>query len=104
MQAPQNGRSTQPKALGAGYLFGIPVGDLGWFASLLMGTALGFAAFFAATFFAIFGILIYNSAAHGTVDFALSYKRVGLPVGLVVLVLALGYLGAMWVRRQVGRK
>ena len=38
------------RTLGAGYLFGAPVGDLGWFASLLMGTATGFAAFFAATF------------------------------------------------------
>jgi hypothetical protein len=26
---------------------------------------------------------------------------VGLPVGLLVLVLALGYLGTLWVRRQL---
>ena len=86
---------------GPGYLFGIPLGDLGWFTSLLMSFALGFAAFFAATFFAIFGVLIYNTATHHAVDFALTYKRVGIPVGLLVLVVALGYLGTLWVRRQL---
>ncbi|HWZ01256.1 MAG TPA: hypothetical protein VNX17_09260 [Edaphobacter sp.] len=68
-----------------------------------MSFALGFAAFFAATFFAIFAVLIYNTATHHAVDFALTYKRVGIPVGLLVLVVALGYLGTLWVRRQLRR-
>jgi hypothetical protein len=89
------------RAFGAGYVLGIPLGDLGWFASLLLGFAAGFAAFFAATFCGIFGILIWNSATHGTVDFALSYRAVGLPVGVVVTVVALGYLGTMWARRML---
>ncbi len=76
------------------------MGDLGWFTSLLMSFALGFAAFFAATFFAIIGTLIYSTATHRTVDFALTYKWAGLPVGLLVLVAALAYLGTLWVRRQ----
>ena len=101
--ASQHGNSTSPRTFGSGYLFGVPLGDLGWFASLLMSFALGFAAFFAATFFAIFGVLIYNTATHHAVDFALTYKRVGLPVGLLVLVVALGYLGTLWVRRQLRR-
>jgi len=102
---PQNGTPGRSggRASGPGTLFGVPVGDLGWFASLLMGTATGFAAFFAATFLGIFGILIYNTAAHGNVDFSYSYLRVGLPVGLVVLVVALGYLGTLWVRRITRR-
>jgi hypothetical protein len=33
----------------------------------------------------------------------LTYKRVGLPVGLLVLVVTLGYLGTLWVRRQLRR-
>jgi len=90
-----------PKAFGAGYLFGVPMGDLGWFTSLLMGVATGFAAFFAATFCGIVGILVWNGSTHGTVDYALSYRAVGLPVGLAVMALALGVLGTMWVRRML---
>jgi hypothetical protein len=97
----QHRSSTSPQTSGPGYLFGIPLGDLGWFTSLLMSFALGFAAFFAATFFAIFGVLIYNTATHHAVDFALTYKRVGLPVGVLVLAVTLGYLGTLWVRRQL---
>jgi hypothetical protein len=103
-QASQIRRSTTPRTVGAGYLFGVPLGDLGWFTSLLMSFALGFTAFFAATFFAIFAILIYNTTTHHAVDFALTYSRVGLPVGLLVLVVALGYLGTLWVRRQIRRE
>ena len=101
--ASQHGNSVSPRTFGSGYLFGVPLGDLGWFASLLMSFALGFAAFFAATFFAIFGVLIYNTTTHHAVDFALTYKRAGLPVGILVLVMALGYLGTLWVRRQLRR-
>ena len=84
-------------------LFGAPIGDLGWFASVLMGTAAGFAAFFAATFCGIVYVLISNSAGHGTLDYSLSYMRVGLPVGILVLVVSLGYLGVLWVRRITRR-
>jgi hypothetical protein len=97
----QQGSSTSPRTVGSGYLFGVPLGDLGWFSSLLMSFAVAFAAFFAATFFAIFAVLIYNTATHHAVDFALTYKRVGLPVGLLMLLLSLGYLGTLWVRRHL---
>jgi uncharacterized BrkB/YihY/UPF0761 family membrane protein len=100
-QASQNGSSASPRTFGAGYLFGVPLGDLGWFTSLLMSFALGFAAFFAATFCAIVGILFYNTATHHAVDFSLTYTRVGLPVGVLVLLVALLYLGTLWVRRQL---
>ena len=97
----QHGNS--PRTVGSGYLFGVPLGDLGWLSSLLMSFALGFAAFFAATFCAIIGTLFYNTATHHAIDFSLTYKRVGLPVGLLVLVLTLGYLGTLWVLRQLRR-
>jgi hypothetical protein len=102
-QAPQTEGSTTSRTVGAGYLFGVPLGDLGWFSSLLMSFAMGFAAFFAATFCAIIGILFYNTATHHAVDFALTYRRVGLPAGLLVLAVTLGYLGTLWLRRQLRR-
>ena len=82
-----------------GVLLGVPLGDLGWFQSLLMGFALGFAVFFLATFVSILALLVYSTAGHHAVDFSWSYKRVGLPAGLVAGVLALGFLGVQYARR-----
>jgi hypothetical protein len=85
---------------GSTTLFGVPIGDLGWFASLLMGTATAFAAFFAATFVGIVFIMVWNSTGHGALDYSFSYMRLGVPVGALVLVISLGYLGVLWVRRM----
>jgi hypothetical protein len=100
--SPTNAHPT-PRTFAAGYLFGIPLADLGWFGSLLIGVASGFFAFFASTFCAIFVILICNTAFHGTIDFALSYRRVGFPIGLVVMTFALLYLGTLWFKRILRR-
>ena len=83
-----------------GVLFGIPLGNLGWFQSLLMGVATGMAAFFLTTFLAIVGMLVYMMATGGHPDFAMTYKRAGFPVGVVVMALALGFLGVQWARRM----
>lgn len=101
--AAPSGTTLRPRALGSGFLFGVPVGDLGWFATLVMGLATGFAAFFAATFFGIIGILVYNTAGRHTLDFAISYRRIGLPIGILVSLLALSYLVSLWIRRQIRR-
>jgi hypothetical protein len=90
-------------SFGDGYVFGIPLGNLGWFGSLLIAVAAGFLTFFATTFCAIFGILLYNTFTHSTVDFAFSYRRVGLPCGLVVLAFASIYLARLWVKRVSSR-
>ena len=68
-----------------------------------MGAAAGFAAFFAATFLGIVTILMAEHRGAPELDFALSYRRVGLPVGLVVLATAWSYLGTLWLRRQLRR-
>jgi len=83
-----------------GVVLGIPLGDLGWFQSLLIGTALGMACFFASTFCAIMGFLVYLSVTHHPVDFALTYRVIGFPIGLVVLVVSYAYLGFLWIRRK----
>jgi hypothetical protein len=100
--SPTNAPAT-PRTFGAGYLFGMPLGDLGWFGSLLIGVASGFLAFFASTFCAIVFILVYNTATHGNIDFALSYRRVGFPIGVVVMAFALSYLGRLWLKRILRR-
>ena len=89
------------KARREGTLFGIPMGDLGWFQSLLMGLAAGFTAFFLATLLAIIGFALYTGFSHHPVDFALTYKRGGLPIGLAVGIAALAFLAVQWIRRLV---
>jgi hypothetical protein len=85
---------------GETYLFGIPIGGLGWFATLLMGAAAGFATFFAATFLGILGVAIANGAGHANLSFAASYRDVGFPVGALVLVVSLGYLITLRIKRM----
>ena len=97
----QNGTLTAPRAFGSGYLFGIPLGDLGLFTTLVMSTAVGFAAFFAATFCAIITLLFYKVATNHMPDFTITYKWVGLPIGIAVLILTLAYLGTLWMKRKL---
>lgn len=101
--ASQNGTVAAPRAFGSGYFFGIPVGDFGLLTTLLMSMAIGFAAFFAATFCAIIALLFYKVASGHMPDFTLTYKWVGLPVGIVVLLVTLAYLGTLWFRRKLRR-
>ncbi|SEG17815.1 hypothetical protein SAMN05421819_2074 [Bryocella elongata] len=86
-----------------GVVLGVPLGDLGWFQSLLMGTAAGMASFFASTFCAIMGFLVYLSVTHKPVDFARTYRDIGFPIGLVVLIVSYVYLGYLWIRRKARR-
>ena len=81
--------------------FGIPFGDFGLFATLLLSLSLGFLAFFAVTFVSIFGILIFNGVTHHTVDLSSSYKFIALPAGAFVLILSLFVLGGAWLRRRL---
>ena len=95
-------RNDVERARREGVLLGIPLGDLGGFQSLLIGLAAGFAAFFGSTFVTIVALLIFRGAGRSP-DFALSYRWVGLPVGAVVLVVALSFLGVQWSRRMIRR-
>ncbi|MDE1154562.1 MAG: hypothetical protein PW735_02410 [Acidobacteriaceae bacterium] len=87
-----------------GVLLGIPLGDLGWFQSLLIGLATGFAAFFSSTFLAIMAMLAYQSITRRTPAYDLAYRAVGFPVGLTVGALALLYLAVLWVRRVLRKR
>ena len=95
--------ASTPRNFSSGYLFGIPLGELGWFGSILIALASGFLTFFAPTFCAIFAILFYNISTHSAVDYALSYRSIGLPCGLVVLVFASFYLARLWIKRVLRR-
>jgi hypothetical protein len=93
-------QGAQPRA--EGKFFGVPLGDLGLFTSLLMAFAVGFLGFFLFTFLAIVGIMIYNGMGH-QVDYAASYKYISFPAGCVVLAISLIFFGTLWVRRKFSR-
>ena len=65
-----------------------------------MGVATGMAAFFLTTFVAIISLLVYMLATGKHPDFALTYRVAGFPVGVVVMAMALGFLGVQWARRM----
>lgn len=84
-------------------LFGAPVGDFSVLQTLLITVAAGVASFFAATFIAILTILVLTQAFHRSVDFAIAYRWIGLPAGIVMLLVTAVYLGSLLVRRLRSR-
>jgi hypothetical protein len=83
---------TGPRFMGA------PVGDFSVLQTLLISVAAGVASFFAATFLAIMTMLVLLAAGHKP-DFSIAYRLVGLPVGILMLILTGGYLGSVLIAR-----
>lgn len=81
-------------------LFGVPIGDFGLFATALISLALGFIAFFGATFLSIFGLMIYNAGGSHHVSLDTSYKFIALPTGIFVLIVSFAALFVIWLRRK----
>jgi hypothetical protein len=82
-------------------VFGFPLEGFGLFTSLLLAFAAAFFTFFASTCIAIFSLLAWNVMGGHTVNYADSYRYVGLPAGLAVLVVALPVFGTLWVRAKL---
>ena len=83
-----------------GRIFGFPLRGFGLFTSLLLSFASAFFTFFATTCIAIFSLLIWNLGGHHSVDYADSYRYVGFPAGVFVLVIALPFFLTLWVRAK----
>src|SRR5271155_3912308 len=95
----QNLDQVQPSRAGT-TVFGIPLGDFGFFTSLLMTLTVGFLSFFLFTFLAIVGTMIYNGMGHHA-DSAHSYKYISFPAACVVLAASLIFFGSLWIRRKI---
>lgn len=91
----KNGRA------GGGTVLGFPLEGFGLFQSLLLALASAFFTFFATTCVAIFALLGWNLIGHHSVNYADSYLWVGLPAGVVVLVVAVPLFGVLWLRAKV---
>lgn len=92
-----------PQTKPAGTVLGFPLEGFGLFTSLLLSFAAAFFTFFASTCLAIFALLIWNGIGGHTVNYANTYRYVGFPAGVVVLVVALPLFGTLWVRARLRR-
>jgi hypothetical protein len=84
-------------------VFGFPLEGFSLFQSLLLAVASAFLTFFATTCVAIFALLAWNYLGGHSVSFADTYRDVGFPAGVVVLVVALPYFCVLWVRAKMRR-
>ena len=82
-------------------LFGVPVGEFGFFASVLVSVTAGFLTFFLMNFLSILGVSIYKGVTGSTISLAVSYKYIAFPAGVLVLVVALVFLLTVWMRRKI---
>ncbi len=96
--------TTQPaktQHTGGGTVLGFPLEGFSFFQSLLLAFAAAFFTFFASTCVAIFALLGWNLLGHHAVNYADSYRYIGLPAGALVLIFALPVFGALWVRAKL---
>lgn len=94
---------TQGAATGGrrGTVLGFPLEGFGLFTSLLLAFAAAFFTFFASTCLAIFALLAWNLGGRHAVNYADSYRYIGFPAGVIVLLIALPYFGTLWVRAKL---
>ncbi len=81
-------------------IFGFPLGGFSLFQSLLLAFAAAFLTFFAATCIAIFTLLAWNVIGGHAVSYTDTYIYVGLPAGVLMLVVALPLFLVLWVRAK----
>lgn len=86
-----------------GRIFGFPLAGFGLFTSLLLSFAAAFCTFFAVTCVAIFALLGWNLLGHHAVNYADSYRYVGFPAGVIVLLVVLPLFGSLWIRAKFRR-
>jgi hypothetical protein len=91
---------TQSAQSPRGFL-GLPLGGFGLLTTILLAIATGFLTFFLTTCVAIFALLFWNTMGSHSVNYADSYRYVGLPAGSLALVVSFFVLGALWIRSKM---
>ncbi len=86
-----------------GTVLGFPLKGFGLFTSLLLAFAAAFFTFFASTTVAIFALLAWNLLGRHAVNYADTYRYVGFPAGVLVLIVALPLFAVLWLRAKFGK-
>lgn len=84
-----------------GSVLGFPLEGFSLFQSLLLSFATAFFTFFATTCISIYTLLAWNLFGHHSVNFADTYRYVGFPAGVLMLLIALPYFGTLWLRAKL---
>ena len=93
VQSAQSGRR--------GKVWGFPLQGFSLFQGVLLAVAAAFFTFFATTCIAIFALLIWNLFDPQALGHAAdTYRYVGFPAGVLVLVVALPYFLTLWARAK----
>lgn len=82
-------------------VLGFPLRGFGLFTSLLLSFASALFTFCLTTTLAIFSLLAWNLGGRHSVDYAISYRNIGFPAGLIALAIALPFFGTVWVRAKL---
>ena len=82
-------------------VLGFPLRGFGLFTSLLLSFASALFVFCLTTMIAIFSLLVWNLGGRHAVDYAISYRYIGLPASLVVLAIALPFFLILWIRAKI---
>ena len=90
-----------PGSRGGGKILGFPLEGFSLFQSLLLAFASAFFTFFATTCIAIFSLLAWNLLGRHSFNYADTYRYIGFPAGVLVLILALPFFLVLWVRAKV---
>jgi hypothetical protein len=96
-------QTVQTEDSAGGTIFGFPLRGFGLFTSLMLAFASAFFTFFASTTVAIFALLVWNLMGHHALSYADSYRYVGFPAFVLVLVVALPVFGVLWIRAKLSR-
>jgi hypothetical protein len=84
-----------------GTVLGFPLKGFGLFTSLLLSLAAAFFTFFLTTCIAIFALLAWNLSGHRPISYIASYRYVGFPAFVLVLVVALPVFATLWIRAKL---
>ena len=85
----------------SGRVFGFPLEGFSLFQGLLLSFAAALFAFCATTCVSIFALLVWNLMLGHSVNFADTYRYIGLPASLLTLAIALPYFLTLWVRAKI---
>ena len=85
----------------SGTVLGFPLRGFSLFQSLLLSFAAALFTFCATTCVSIFALLVWNQLLGHSIDFADTYRYIGLPASLLALAIALPYFITLWVRAKI---